>query len=109
MKIDFSQIEEAVFPAFKGGEKEMHARMYFDGTNRIMKARLEPGASIGMHTHDAGSEIIFITSGKGCVIFDGQRIALQEGDVHYCPKGHTHSLINDSDATLAFSAVVPQQ
>ena len=28
---------------------------------------------------------------------------------HYCPKGHTHSLINDSDAGLTFLAVIPEQ
>ena len=28
---------------------------------------------------------------------------------HYCPKGHTHSLMNDSDAELEFFAVVPEQ
>ena len=32
-----------------------------------------------------------------------------DGDVHYCPKGHTHSLVNDSAADLEFSAVVPMQ
>lgn len=109
MIIDFDSMEEKVLPNFKGGEKEMATKMFFDGMNRIMRARLVPGASIGMHTHDAGSEIIFITEGRGCVIYDGERIALKAGDVHYCPKGHTHSLINDSDAELRFSAVVPQQ
>ena len=109
MKIDFSSIEENSFPNFKGGEKAFAARMFFDGLNRIMKGRLVPGASIGMHTHDAGSEIMFITKGCGTVIYDGERIALRSGDVHYCPKGHSHSLINDGDADLEFSAVVPMQ
>lgn len=109
MVIDFDTIEEKAFPAFKGGEKQLDAKMFFDGQNRIMRARLVPGASIGMHTHDTSSEIMFITEGCGSVIFDGEKIALKAGDVHYCPKGHTHSLINDSNADLCFSAVVPQQ
>lgn len=109
MKIDFNSIAETANPNFKGGEKETFTRMYYDGLNRIMKGRLVPGASIGMHTHDTGSEIMFITKGCGCVIYDGEKIALKEGDVHYCPKGHTHSLVNDSPADLEFSAVVPQQ
>ena len=109
MKIDFSTIEETIIPQFKGGEKETAARMYFDGLNRIMKGRLIPGASIGLHTHDTSSEIIFITKGCGYVLYDGEKIALQAGDVHYCPKGHTHSLVNDSESDLEFSAVVPQQ
>ena len=109
MKIDFSQIEENVLPNFKGGEKLTVTRAFNDGSNRILKGRLIPGASIGMHTHETSSETILITSGRGCVMDDGVRVLLEAGDVHYCPKGHTHSLINDSDADMEFFAVVPQQ
>lgn len=108
MKIDFNQIEETIIPSFKGGEKSTAARMFFDGQNRIMRGRLIPGATIGMHTHDTSAEVILITQGRGSVIYDGETIALAEGDVHYCPQGHSHSLVNDSDADLCFFAVVPQ-
>lgn len=109
MIIDFSKIEEQTLEHFKGGEKETLARMYFDGTNRIMKGRLHPGATIGLHVHDTSSEIIFVTKGEGHVLYDGEMLAVKEGLVHYCPKGHEHSLINDSDDDLEFTAVVPQQ
>lgn len=109
MILDFSNIEEQSLPNFKGGEKSLEARMYFDGQCRIMQARLQPGASIGLHTHETSSEIIFITRGQGHVLFDGELLPLSEGQCHYCPKGHTHSLINDSDAELEFRAVVPEQ
>lgn len=109
MLIDFNQIEEQALPHFKGGEKEFHARMFFDGTNRIMKGRLTPGASIGLHTHDTSCEMIFVSEGHGTVIYDGERIALHAGDCHYCPKGHAHTLINDSHSDLLFTAIVPQQ
>ncbi len=39
---------------------------------------------------------------------DGEEL-LKPGDCHYCPKGHAHSLINDSGGELEFFAVVPQQ
>jgi len=109
MQIDFNQIEEACYLQFKGGEKELYARMFFDGSVRVMKGRLMPNASIGEHTHTDSSEIIFITEGTGCVRMDGEIISLHSGDCHYCPKGHTHSLINNSNAELCFTAVVPQQ
>lgn len=109
MNIDFSEMELSVLPSFKGGEKELRAKMFFDGTNRIMKGLLIPGASIGMHTHEDSSEIIFITSGRGSVILDGDSSPVYAGLCHYCPKGHTHSLVNDSDADLEFLAVVPKQ
>ena len=109
MKIDFNTIRETLIPNFKGGEKETAMRAFDDGTNKILRGRLVPGASIGMHVHETSSEIILITSGSGYVICDGVRTDLTAGDVHYCPKGHGHSLVNDSDAELEFFAVVPQQ
>lgn len=109
MKIDFPNIAETVIPNFKDGEKETIVKMFSDEQNRILKGRLVPGASIGMHTHETSSETILITSGCGCVIDDGVRVPLTTGDVHYCPKGHTHSLVNDSNDDMEFFAVVPQQ
>ncbi len=95
---------------FKGGEKALDAKMYFDGTNRILtRAVLVPGASIGMHTHDDSCEVIFILEGCGSILEEDTKKAVQAGDCLYCPKGGTHSLVNDSDADLVFCAVVPRQ
>ncbi len=103
--IEFSRLE-----GFKGGEKHLEARMFFDGTNRILaRARLIPGASIGFHTHDDSCEVIFILEGCGCILEEGEKKAVQAGDCLYCPKGASHSLVNDSDADLIFCAVVPKQ
>lgn len=109
MKIDFGTIDENMLPGFKGGEKFLAARMFSDALNKIMKARLVPGASIGMHTHEDNSEIMLIVSGSGYALYDGERIGLKAGDVHYCAKGHTHCLVNDGTGDLEFFAVVPQQ
>lgn len=109
MILDFDSIPLSILPAFKGGEKEYAANMYFDGTNRIMKGRLIPGASIGLHTHTDGMEVMFFTSGSGHVIYDGECMEVREGLCHYCPKGHSHTLVNDSDEDLCFYAVVAAQ
>jgi len=109
MKIDFNEIHETANPNFKGGEKEFNVRMFNDGLNKIMKGRLVPGASIGLHPHECNSEIMFITKGRGYVLYDGEKLAIQAGETHYCPKGHSHSLVNDSGSDLEFSAVVPEQ
>ena len=101
MILDINKIEEKALANFKGGEKALNARMHVDG-------RLEPGASIGEHTHVTNSEIIFFTSGKGKVIYDGKEERVEAGLCHYCPQGHTHTLINDSDADLTFHAVIPE-
>lgn len=95
---------------FKGGEKHLEAKMFFDGTNRILtRARLIPGASIGMHTHEDSCEVIFILEGRGSLLEDGTKKEVQAGDCLYCPKGGSHSLVNDSGSDLVFCAVVPLQ
>jgi len=109
MLIDFNAMEETVIPQFLGGEGNFHTRMRVDELGKIMRGALEPGSSIGLHTHDASSEIIYILAGKGRVLYDGEYEPLSAGSCHYCPKGHSHSLINDSDALLEFFAVVPVQ
>lgn len=107
MKIAFTDMEEEILPAFKGGEKEYRAKRYGDEACKIMSGRLIPGASIGYHKHIEDYEVIFITAGEGKVLYDEEEIRLKVGDCHYCPQGHAHSLINDSDADLTFYAVVP--
>lgn len=109
MILNFNEIEEQVIPNFKGGEKAFHTRMYTDNACKIMRGSLEPGASIGVHTHDTNSEIIFMLKGTGVVLCDGEREVLSAGSCHYCPKGHSHSLRNESGETIEFFAVVPEQ
>ena len=109
MKIDFSAMEEQVIPKFKGGEKETAARMFTDANGKIMRGRLIPGASIVLHTHETSSEIVYILSSRGRALYDGGSEELAPGDCHYCPKGHSHSLINDGTEDLCFFAVVPEQ
>ena len=69
--------------------------------------KLIPGASIGLHTHETDCEIIYILSGKGKVLYGGEYEIVSTGDCHYCPNGHSHSLINDSENDLIFFAIVP--
>lgn len=108
MILSFAQMEETPMPQFKGGEKTTYAKMHVDAQNRIMRSRLEPGASIGPHTHEGNSEVVYILSGSGKALYDGGEERLNPGDCHYCPEGHSHSIINDGTEDLVFFAVVPQ-
>jgi mannose-6-phosphate isomerase-like protein (cupin superfamily) len=121
MKIRFDEMEVTVLPQFKGGEKEFAANMFFDGTNRIFKGRLVPGATIGMHTHDDSCEVIFVLEGSGTIVEIAPQshdqsqpeeviMPVHAGDCLYCPKGHSHSLRNTAEeGDLVFYAVVPKQ
>ena len=109
MIIDYNSMEETVMPNFLGGEGEIRAKMFVDERNRILHGVLEPGCSIGYHTHDTSSEIIYVLSGAGKVKLEDGEEPVRAGECHYCPKGRSHSLINNSEGLLEFFAVVPQQ
>ncbi len=55
MKIDFEKIPQNVIANFKGGEKNFIAKMYADSSIKIMRGRLEDGATIGFHKHENSS------------------------------------------------------
>lgn len=109
MIIDFNKQSAKRIPNFKGGEKSLCAKIFSDNSNKLLHGVLESGATIGMHTHETNSEIIYILSGKGKVLYDGAYQEIEQGMCHYCPKGHSHSLINDSNDDLVFFAVIPEQ
>ena len=107
MIFDLKNEAEAIIPSFKGGEKEFRAKIRDDGMNKILHGRLVPGATIGVHTHETDSEIIYFFSGSGHMLYDGKKEPVEAGVCHYCPAGHSHGMINDSDGDLIFFAVVP--
>jgi len=107
MLIPFDSMDEKIIPNMRGGEKEAAMRVFQDEWCKIIMGRLIPGATVGLHTHETDSETIYILSGKGKILCDGEYEPLPAGACHYCPKGHEHSLINDGDEDLCFFAVVP--
>lgn len=110
MIIDINKLPVKTMVNFNGGEKELVTNMFVDDAgNKIFRGKLAPGASIGLHTHETSCEVIYVLKGKGIVLYDGEYEDVSEGLCHYCPKGHSHSLINNSDEDLIFFAVVPVQ
>ena len=106
MLINFENIETLVRENFFGGNKSFDAKIFNDGQNRALIGKLVPGASIGFHAHDCGSEIVYILSGTGKAAYDNEVEILSPGLCHYCPKGHVHDMVNDGDEDLVFFAVV---
>lgn len=108
MKIDFNKIAEGIVPNFKGGEGMYIRRLYSDGKVKIMMGKLRPGHSIGLHRHEGSSEVFYILSGEGTCLYEGEQEILRPGDVHYCPMGKEHTLMNKGSEDLMFFAVVPE-
>ena len=107
--IDFKHMPDTVLPHFKGGEETFFARFAGDASCKILYGRLPAGATIGLHTHEDTAEIIFFLSGTGKMLLDGEEETIGAGLCHYCPKGSTHSMINEGDEEITFYAVVPKQ
>lgn len=108
MKIDFNSITPVVEEHFRGGLKAVLARAVADESVRIINGTLEKGASIGMHTHTDDFEVMYIIMGEAESTLDGMTDKLSEGMCQYCPKGHSHDLVNVGEGDLVFLGVVPK-
>ena len=119
MIIDFKNMEEKPVECFKGGIGITNLRKFENELGKIILGRLEPGATIGLHTHETNSEAIYIVSGTADFIYDPDTEGAADapvkyetvtaGSCHYCPKGHTHSMVNNSSEDIVFFAVIPEQ
>lgn len=109
MKINFASLKQEKVEHMRGGEKYATRNIYNDGTNRIMLLKLEKGASVGYHIHDDSCEVIYVLEGQATVKNDDETYTVASGEAEYCPKGHSHSIINLGDETLVAMAVVAAQ
>ena len=79
------------------GEKNVHL---------IAEVILPPGASIGEHRHDAETEYYLILSGNGLVNDNGKEMEVKAGDTIITGGGASHSIANNGDVPLVFTAVI---
>lgn len=108
MVIDFSKIKEEVIDGFNGGIGPFHKKCADDGKVKIMLDTLPAGSSIGLHTHNGNCEVMYVLKGTLTFEYDGKRETASAGEAHYCPCGHEHRAINETDEDAVFFAVVPQ-
>ena len=94
-----------------GGTGRYSSQMLFS-PEEVTKTRLfacntmEPGASIGCHSHTGEGEAYLILSGEAVVEEDGVAYTLRPGDCEYCTDGHSHAIYNRSDAPMSFLAII---
>ena len=111
MKIDFENIEVQNIIGFKGGKGVYRVKMVNDENNKIMLGTLVSNASIGLHSHDTSSEIIFVTKGTLTAYItdcNGNKHTelIHCGSCHYCKMGESHMLVNETQEDVNFYAVV---
>lgn len=108
MILHFDDMPSLVQPHFKGGDGEAETRIFSDEMGRILRLTLPVGSSIGPHTHTDSCEVMYFLSGTGLCIDDGVEVPVTPGLCHYCPQGHSHSVINTGTEPLVILGIVPK-
>ena len=67
---------------------------------------IEPGCSLGYHTHQNESETYYILSGHGDYNDNGTVRPVKPGDVTFTPNGCGHGLVNTGDEDVRFMALI---
>jgi len=72
----------------------------------LCKVLIEPGNSMGFHTHEGEGEFFYILSGTAKIIEDDNETLLYPGDTFYTPSGQSHSIEVAGDETLEYLALI---
>ena len=108
-----NEYKSEVREAMRGGDKSVKITHYFDEANELMsptrlcaRLDLEPGASIGFHTHENEEEMFIVLAGKALVDDNGVEKEVAAGDVILTGNGAGHAVKNIGSETLQMVAVI---
>jgi len=99
-------------PNFFGGTgtprlRELFQKGDYRGQARIMGVfTLEPGSSVGEHTHQNDEELVYILKGSCDYSDNGEPCTLQAGDAALTRGGESHALCNNGTEDLEYLVVV---
>ncbi|MBQ6523645.1 MAG: cupin domain-containing protein [Atopobiaceae bacterium] len=101
------------FKCIRGGKGEVEQHKICESVDELYgKGRLfnlmiiEPGNSIGEHTHEGDNEIFYFLSGTGEYNDNGTIVQVGPGDTTICNDGEMHGLVNTGDEPLKFIALI---
>jgi mannose-6-phosphate isomerase-like protein (cupin superfamily) len=72
----------------------------------LAELTLQPGCSIGGHSHENETEYFVILSGAGTVNDDGIEKPVKAGDTVITGNGASHSICNTGSVPLVFHAII---
>lgn len=107
-----NEMKVAVHKDFLGGKGTLTNIHFLDnedaaGSGRLfVKSILEPGSSIGNHTHKGDFEIYYILKGKALVDDNGINAELNPGDSIHTKNGSFHSIENIGEENLEYIALI---
>lgn len=108
MKINFNELKEMDVPNMNGGNGVVKSKMFMNNDCKIIKAILEPNASMGKHTQK-NNEFIYVISGQARVIIEGKEEIINKDEVHYCPFGSTHEIYNNTNEDLVLLDITAEK
>ena len=108
-----NECKSEVREAMRGGDKSVKITHFFDENNELMsptrlcaQLELEPGASIGFHTHENEEEMFVVLSGKALINDNGTEVEVSVGDTILTGNGAGHAVKSLGPDTLRMLAVI---
>ena len=91
----------------RGGSGTVYAHKLLDlfpgsAIKSVGLVRLEPGASIGAHSHHGEEDFYFCISGIGTVIDNGKEHPFTPGTLQITRDGETQAICNTGETELVF-------
>ena len=75
-------------------------------TDMFCEFTINPGCTIGLHTHDTNAEVYYVLEGEMVVVQDGEPHTVKAGDVVFTADGHSHSVENRTDKPVKMLAII---
>lgn len=106
--------EAEVRESMRGGKGRVRIEHYWKKPDLLAKTRLcaklviEPGASIGTHSHDQEEEVYIVLRGRGRVTDAGTAVDIGPGDSVLTGNGASHSVENIGTEPLEMVAFIAQ-
>lgn len=108
MKINFDELSEIEVPNMNSGKGIVKSKMFINNDCKIIKAVLEPNASMGKHTQK-NNEFIYVISGQAKIVIEDKEEIINKGEVHYCPFGSTHEIYNNTNEDLVLLDITAEK
>ncbi len=108
MRLEFDRMPMLEIEKLQNGEGTVLMKRHMDEHGKIMLIHFPKGVSTGYHQHVTNGEIMYVLSGQGIAVCDGEEELLLPGICHYCPKGHFHQVTNTGEEDLVVFALVPE-
>ena len=108
MKINFNELKEIEVQNMNGGNGIVKSKMFLNKECKIIKAILKPNSSMGKHTQK-NNEFIYVISGQAKIIIEDKEEIINKDEVHHCPLGSTHEILNNTNEDLVLLDITAEK